>query len=67
MAPVARRAVITVSRHLRVVRIRLRLRVAVRALEQRVVARVCMAGRADAVRVAVARREPCVVECRAGP
>lgn len=71
MALVAINAVVDVSRYLIVLEVvGVVSAMASRALEHRVVIGVRMAGRADPVRVAVRRRELCVlrvIECRSGP
>jgi len=67
MALVAIHAVVHVTIDVAMIAIRIRLRVAVGALEDAVVSRICVARRADAVRVAVIHREPRVIESGSQP
>jgi len=62
MALVAVRAVVDVALHSLMILVGLRLGVAVRAREDGEVIRVCMAGAANAVRIAVVQREIGVIE-----
>ena len=62
MALVAIHAVVHVTADVAMIAIRVRLGVAVRALEDVVVGRICMTGRADPVGVTVIHREPRVIE-----
>lgn len=67
MTAVAIHAVVHVSAHTLVFRIRVRFGVAVRALEHAVVTRIDMAGGADTVGVAMIHVEPGMVESRTQP
>ena len=67
VAVVAIRAVVDVATHALVIGIGLRFLMAVGALEHQVVARVRMAGRANAVGAPVIGREPGVIKGRAQP
>ena len=67
MALVAVHAVVDIARHSRVIGVRLRRCVAVRALENRVVVRIRVASGANAVGVSVVHWEPRVIERCAEP
>ncbi len=67
MALIAINAVVDVVLYALMIRVRLALRVAIRAGKHRVVVRVGMTGGADAIGSAVIRGEPCVVKDRAQP
>jgi hypothetical protein len=67
MALVAIHAVVHVSVDVAMIPIRVRLRVAVRALEDTVISRIRVAGGADSVRVAVIHGEPSVIESGSQP
>ncbi len=67
MALIAVHAVVDIAGYSAVLRVRLRGRVAGRALEDGVVIRIGVASCANAVRVSVVHREPCVIERCAQP
>ena len=67
MALVAIRAVVHVTADVAMIAIRVRLGVAVRALEDAVVGRIRVTGRAHAVCVAVVHGEPRVIESGSQP
>lgn len=68
MALVAINAVVNVSIHVRVAEVvRVSAAMAIRALEDRVIARILVTGGAYPIGIAVIRREPRVVKRRLGP
>jgi hypothetical protein len=67
MAVVAVHAVVDIVAYASVIRVRLRLEMAIRTAEYLVVVRVRMAGTADAVRPPVVGRKPRMIERRAQP
>ena len=67
MALITISVVVDVIAHAVVLAICLRRGVAGRALKYRVIARIRVASRANALRVSVGHREPCMVECCAAP
>jgi len=68
VALVAIHAVVNIPTHIGVMEVgSVVVAVATRALEDRVVVRIRMAGRANSVGVAVVHIEPCVIEDGAGP
>ena len=67
MTLVAVHAVVHIAADALVIGIRLRLRMAIRALEDAVIVRVRMAGGTHAACVAMIGGEPCVIKCRSRP
>jgi len=67
VAAIAVHAVVDVPTHVLVLAVGARLRVAIRALEHRVVIRIGMAGGTYPVRTAMIHRKPCVIESGSQP
>lgn len=67
MARITTRAAVHVTFYALMVLVRSCLRVASRAGENGIIGRIGMATRTHAIGIAMVRREPCVIECGAGP